>query len=341
MRVCFVMRSFMLFIFGVIVTIPISTIPQVALGNDQVIIYTSVDQEFSEPILKQFEKQTSILVKAVYDAEASKTVGLERRLLSEKSRPRADVFWNSEYLRTFKLAASDILMPYTPEASKSIPDTYSGPARLWAGFGIRARVFIVNNELVQKNKVPEKLFDLIDPKWKSKVAIAKPYFGTTSTHFAALYAKMGGQKYIDFLKALKANDVAILPGNSDVRDAVVAGKYVFGLTDTDDVSTALAKNDPVTMVFLDQDKEGSFEVFHTVSLIKDGPNPENAQKLIDYLTSAEVENELIKSGAVQISVRASGNGNVLGDQPVLWHVDAQKLMAALEPSAKLIRTYLE
>ena len=238
-----------------------------AAEHSYLVVYSSVDQEFSEPILKQFEKQTGIQVKAVYDAEASKTVGLERRLISEKSKPKADVFWNSEYLRTFKLASEDVLAPSPLTDAEAIPATYCAEDGLWNGFGIRARAFIVNNKLVPANQAPKKLTDLTDPKWKGKAAIARPYFGTTSTHFAALYAKMGEGKFIEFLKALKANRVALLPGNSDVKDAVVAGKYAFGLTDTDDINVALEKEEPVSMVYLDQDGEGSFEIFHTVSKI--------------------------------------------------------------------------
>lgn len=305
----------------------------------EVVIYSSVDQEFSEPILKQFEKESGIKVKAIYDAEASKTVGLERRLISEKSRPKADVFWNSEYLRTFKLASEGVLAPYIPATVSEIPSTYLAEDHLWTGFGIRSRAFIVNNKLVPPDEAPKKLTDLIDPKWKGKAAIAQPYFGTTSTHFAALYARMGEKNFIDFLTALKNNQIALLPGNSDVKDAVVAGRYVFGLTDTDDINVALEKGAPVSMIYLDQDTDGSFDVFHTVALINGGPNPENAKQLIDYLTSSRVEQGLINSGAVQLSVRKEKNP---GEQlPKLWHIAGEQLLKTLGPSAKVIRAYLE
>ena len=309
--------------------------------SDYVIVYSSVDQEFSEPILKQFEKQSGIKVKAVYDAEASKTVGLERRLISEKSRPKADVFWNSEHLRTFKLASLGVLAPYASANAKSIPASYRAGDNLWTGFGIRARVFIVNNKLVPKNQMPAKLTDLADPKWKGKIVIAKPTIGTTSTHFASLYARMGEKKYIEFLKALKANHVAILPGNSDVKDAVVAGKYAFGLTDSDDVFVAQQKKAPVSMVYPDQGGEGSFEIIYTVSMIKGGPNPENAKKLIDYLTSPKVAQELIASGAVMYSVQQPVSAGTKEKLPKFWRASGNELLKALEPSAKLIRAHLD
>lgn len=326
---------------SVMVIVLFNLVPSNGICSSSVVVYSSVDQAFSEPILKQFEKQTGIQVKAVYDAEASKTVGLERRLISEKAKPKADVFWNSEYLRTFKLASEGVLAPSPSSDAETIPATYCAEDGLWNGFGIRARAFIVNNKLVPANETPKKLTDLTDPKWKGKAAIARPYFGTTSTHFAALYAKMGEETFIEFLKALKANQVALLPGNSDVKDAVVAGKYAFGLTDTDDINVALEKEEPVSMVYLDQDGEGSFEIFHTASMVKGGPNPDNAKKLLEYLTSPEVERELIKSGAVQLSVRKAAKLGENEELPKLWHTAGNELLKALASSAKLIRAYLE
>jgi hypothetical protein len=71
--------------------------------QEQVVIYTSLDKIFSEPILKAFERQAGIKVLDVYDSEATKTTGLVNRLIAEKNNPRADVFWNSEIGRTIVL----------------------------------------------------------------------------------------------------------------------------------------------------------------------------------------------------------------------------------------------
>ncbi len=69
----------------------------------EVVIYTTVDQVYSEPILKAYEEKTGIRVKAVYDVEAAKTTGLVTRLEAEKARPQADVFWNGEFAQTMGL----------------------------------------------------------------------------------------------------------------------------------------------------------------------------------------------------------------------------------------------
>jgi len=46
-------------------------------GNQQsVVVYCSLDQNYAEPILKDFERASGVRVLPVYDTEAAKTVGL-------------------------------------------------------------------------------------------------------------------------------------------------------------------------------------------------------------------------------------------------------------------------
>jgi iron(III) transport system substrate-binding protein len=299
--------------------------------TNEVVVYTSVDQIFSEPVLAAFEKESGIKVRAVYDAEASKTVGLEKRLVAERSKPQADVFWNSEHIRTLKLAEQDLFSAYVPKESGSIPNDFKdNESMLWTGFGVRGRVFVVNSNLIDKADYPQSLEDLVDPKWAGKTAIARPLFGTTSTHFTAFYTRdqVGFEMFIEQLLSAK---VAILTGNSHVRDAVVRGEYVFGLTDTDDVAVAIQKGDPVDMVFPDQDREGTFAVFQTVGLIKNAPNSENAKKLIDYLTSEKNEAALVKSGAVQLSVRKNQS------TVRIWTEASRKMVDNIEPLGERLR----
>lgn len=313
-----------------------------ALAAPEVVVYTSVDQEFAEPILKHFEQQSGLKVKAVFDAEAAKTVGLERRLVAEKAKPKADVFWNSEYLRTLRLGAEGVLTSQ-PASAKTIPAEYRAKDGTWTGFGVRARVLLVNTQLVTNDQLPSALADLTHPRWKGRVALAKPYFGTTSTHFAALYSRWGEARFTQFLQALKENQTTLLPGNADVRDAVASGRFALGLTDSDDAIGALQAGKPVKMVFPDQEGEGAFGVFHTVALIKGGPHPHEALALVEYLTSESTENELIRHGAVQIPVRSPlSPASLMGTlTPKIWHLAAPELIPALADSARLIRTHLE
>ncbi len=135
----------------------------------EVVVYTSLDQVFSEPILKDFELQTGIQVKPVYDVEATKSTGLVNRLIAEKTNPRADVFWNSEVGRTLVLKGKSVLSPYSSPAAKDIPEQFKDPNGYWTGFAARARVLIYNTEMVNSSEVPQSIFELTSDKWKDNV----------------------------------------------------------------------------------------------------------------------------------------------------------------------------
>ena len=58
--------------------------------QNAVTVYVSEDQVFSEPILKDFERQSGIKVNAVFDTEEAKSTGVMNRMLAEKANPQAD-----------------------------------------------------------------------------------------------------------------------------------------------------------------------------------------------------------------------------------------------------------
>ncbi len=271
----------------------------------EVVVYTALDQIYSEPLLNQFEKTTGIRVLPVYDTEANKTVGLVNRLMAEKARPRCDVFWNNEIARTLVLKKENVLAPYKSPKADDIPTRYRDPENYWTGFAARARILIVNTELVPENETPTSMDDLIDLKWKGKAVIANPLFGTTSTHTAALFAEIGPAKAKDYFHALKENEVTIAAGNAMVRDMVARGERHFGWTDTDDANGAIEDGRPVKIVVPDQ-KEGQIGVLiipNTVSLVRGAPNPEEGKALIDFLLTRETEKYLAHCRSAQIPVR--------------------------------------
>jgi len=269
----------------------------------EVVIYTSLDQVFSEPILREFQARTGTEVKAVYDVEASKTTGLVNRLIAEQSRPRADVFWNSEVGRTLVLKDKGVLAPYRSPSAEDIPAQFKDPDGYWTGFAARARVLVYNKDLLAPSDLPQSIFDLTEPAWRGKLTMSYPLFGTTATHVAAWYALLGAERTEAYLRALKANDVLIVDGNAMTRDVVVGGEVPLGFTDTDDAYVAVQAGKPVGMLFPDKDGLGTLMIPNTVALVAGAPHPEEAGRLIDYLLSREVESKLAFSESMQIPVR--------------------------------------
>ncbi len=265
----------------------------------EVVVYTCLDQVYSEPILKQFEKASGIKVRAVYDTEAAKTTGLVNRLLARKDNPDCDVFWNNESAQTARLADKGLLATYESPQAKRFPAQFRDPQFRWTGFAARMRVIIYNTERLGPNDLPIGLADLAAPKWKGQTAIARPFFGTTLTHMAVLHQAWGPDRLREYLLALKGNDVALCLGNATVRDMVASGDRAFGLTDTDDAYGAMLDGKPVKVLIPDP-AEGAVLIPNTVAMVAGCPHPETARKLIDYLLSAEVERQLAASRSAQI-----------------------------------------
>jgi len=274
----------------------------------EVTVYVSTDRVFSEPILRAYEQQSGVRVNAVYDTEETKSTGLANKLLAEKNRSQADVFWSNEPVRTLVLKRNAVLAPYKSPNAEGIPETFKDPEGYWTGFSARSRVIVYNTNLVKPDEAPKSIFDLADAKWKDQVAIADPRFGSTSFHVAALYAEVGDERADEFFRKLKTNGVKIVPGNSVVRDMVARGEVKVGLTDTDDVNVALEDKQPVAMVFPDRDGMGVPIMPNMVSLVANGPHLEAGKRLIDYLLSPEVERMLAQSEAVQIPLHSGVEG---------------------------------
>ena len=266
----------------------------------RVVVYVALDEMYSRPILDAFEEATGIEVRAVYDTEASKTTGLRTRLVAERDRPRADVFWNNEVAQTIVLKKAGVLQAYRSRGAKAIPKAYRDTEGYWTGFAARGRVIIYNTNLVKTP--PQSILDLAKPEWKGRAAIAKPLFGTTATHAAALFALWGEERAKAFFQSLLDNKVGILPGNATVRDAVARGDYAIGLTDTDDANGAVVDGLPARWLFPDQEAGGlgTLIIPNTVALIAGSPHPEAGKKLIDFLLTPEVEKRLAGMRSIQI-----------------------------------------
>ena len=306
---------------------------QAGAAAAEVVVYSSVDDVFARPICERFQKESGIEVKLVPDTEETKSTGLLNRLIAERKRPVADVFWSGDPARAAVLKAKGISAPYHSANAADLPELFSDPAGHWTGFSSRARVIIYNKNLVAAGQEPKSVLDLADPKWKGKGCLANPLFGTTSMHAAALFQVLGDTKAREFFDAMKANGVAILSSNGEVKRRVGAGDFALGLTDTDDASVAMKEGKPVGVVFPDQDGMGALIVPNCAVLIANAPHSAEGKKFIDYLLTPAIEQALAESEAAQMPVRkgvAVPAGVRPLDQIKPMQVDYEKLATALE-----------
>jgi iron(III) transport system substrate-binding protein len=305
----------------------------------EVVIYTSVDQVYAEPVFLEFTNRTGVRVLPVYDVEAAKTTGLVNRLIAEKDHPLADVFWSGEFAQTMLLKEKGVLAQYASPLAGDIPSRFRDPDGYWTGFGGRARILIVNTDRMVPADYPHSVMDLASGRYPADtIGIAYPMFGTASTQAAALYAQLGYDDARHYFTQLHDRGVRTVDGNSVVRDLVARGDLSFGITDTDDACGAVEHGDHVAVIVPDQ-QEGGMGVLiipNTVAVIAGAPHPYEARLLADYLLGSDVEGSLVRSGWIQIPSRPVGgrvpciNASAISGMAVNYSA----IYAALEPSKK-------
>lgn len=297
----------------------------------EVVVYLSIDQPFTEPILRDYERQSGVKVRAVFDTEETKSTGVMNRIVAEAKNPQADVFWSGDSVRPFLLVKRGLVQPYVAPSSAAVPPAFKSPDGMWTGGAARARLLLVNRSRVTPGEMPRSVRDLADPRWKGQTAIANPLFGTTTMHVAALAEAWGDDALKVFLSQLKSNGVRIASSNGEVKRLVAAGEVAFGLADSDDAAEAQKEGAPVEIVYPDQEGIGTL-VMPTAVVVVKGPHGDEARRLADYLLSPQAEQKLVDLAShipLRPDVNPSPGGHRVSDFRTM-RVDYAKIADAME-----------
>ncbi|MCA9021369.1 MAG: ABC transporter substrate-binding protein, partial [Planctomycetaceae bacterium] len=231
-----------------------------------------------------------------FDTEATKSLGLTNLIIREKDHPRCDVFWNNQALGTAALKDQGLLASYQGSGYQRIPVEFKDPEGYWTGFAARLRVYIANTDSYKLSyeNVAETLTGPLD-----RVAIAKPLYGTTLSHFTILCDAWGIEKLQEWYQSLLDRGIQVTSGNSSVKNLVATDACMLGYTDTDDYFVAVDAGQPVTALPV-LVEEKALLIPNIVAIIKRTKRQKQAEALVDYLLSAEVELELSQSQSRQI-----------------------------------------
>lgn len=253
--------------------------------NNKLVVYTSHKIEVYGPLIKEFEERTGIWVTVVTGG----TNELLEQIAIEKDAPKCDVMFGGgvENLEANK----DYFMPYTCSQCEEIEELYKSADGCWTAFSSLPIVFIYNNKLVYETAAPTGWKDLLENRWKGKIAFADP--NTSGSSYTALATMMqiinedNEQTLRKFIEALDGN---ILSGSGDVIDAVVTGTRLVGITLEETALKKIAAGADITMVY---PSEGISAVPDGCAIIKNSQNEENAKQFIEFIISKDVQQYIV------------------------------------------------
>ena len=153
----------------------------------------------------------------------------------------------------------------------------SDPVGYWWPVHLSAQAILVNTDMVKPADYPKSYWDIVDPKWKGRVAIRDPRAsGGGAWHMLGIYntPDMG----IDYIKKLKATvePFIVRGGSRKIRDAIARGQFALGFSGRGENIRDLPKGTPVKFIV---PKEGQAWTPFSMATIKGAARP-NAAKVI-------------------------------------------------------------
>lgn len=261
--------------------------------GERLVIYTSHKEEVYGPIVKEFQQRTGIWVEVVTGGsnELLERIAME----AESGEPVCDLMFGGgvESLAAYE----DCFEPCKPEGVEYLRDVGLSAGDLWTPFSSLPMVLVYNTRLVPEGEVTGWA-DLLDPRWKGRIAFADPTVsGSGYTAALTLFSCIEGDDW-DILAELVANlDGGELPDSGDVVESVRSGSRYIGVTLEE---TALKQLSPeVAIVY---PAEGTSAVPDGCALIKGARHPENARAFLEFVIGRDVQ-ELLVSDLSRRSVR--------------------------------------
>jgi len=217
------------------------------------------------------------------------------RLNAEQPRPQGDILLGiakETYDGNYNL-----FRPYKSVNHAAIPENVRDKANppKYYGFSMPLQAFIVNTKLLAANQYPQTWKDLADPKYRKKIIFANP--ALSGSAYAQIY--MIWKLYGDtVLKAVAENGVFVASSTA-VPESVARGEYEIGVTGEGNVADHIRRGDPVTYVY---PKDGTGARFDASGIINNGPNPKAAELFMDFLTTKEAYNIILKTRSRRVVI---------------------------------------
>ena len=165
--------------------------------------------------------------------------------------------------------------------------------RLAVGF-VRAGWLVRRAKPVIDERWKALLFDLADPKWKGKVAVAGTRERTTLSWASWLVHEKGKDSIQQYFQQLRSNGLTILSDNSEVWRGVGRGEFAIGVTNSPNSHLAARAGLPVGEVYPDQDTIGTLVNLNAIAVVEGGPHPELAKQFVDFVLSPAGQRLLVE-----------------------------------------------
>ncbi len=270
-------------------------------GTDQrakgkLVMYWGANEDFMVKHIAAFTKETGIKVEAVR-MSSGEIIG---RLQAEKNNPRASVWFGGSIDGHIQAKKDGLLAPYVSHNAAVIPAKFKDPEGYWTGVYVGYLGFASNAKLLKERNLqaPTSWNDLLNPALKGQIICANP--GSSGTAYAVLATMvqlLGEKEGLAYMNKLDKQIKSYQKSGPAAASFAGQGECIVGITYLHD--GIQFREEGMKDLVLTAPKEGTGYEIGGVSLIKGGPDAENAKKFIDWCLTKRAQELGQQAGAYQ------------------------------------------
>jgi iron(III) transport system substrate-binding protein len=257
-----------------------------ALGQSKVIVYSANEANLNRYVFEAFTRETGIVVEQV---EGGSGV-IIRRLVSERERPLGDTVWGVS--RTLLQANRTLFASYASKNKDAVPSQFRDSDDRWLGTNVHLLVLLQNTRLVPSDAGPKGWGDLLDPKWKGKIAFTDPANSGSAYSNVTMLVQLWGPGEPGWEKVSRLlGNTKVLNRSSLVFQGVGNGEFPLGMSLEYAGIQWAANGAPVKVIY---PQDGTIAQMEGVAVIRGGPNPEAAKQFVDYVSRKDVREMILR-----------------------------------------------
>lgn len=257
-----------------------------AESSGSLVVYSGRSEELVAPLFERFTEETGIEVDVRYGDSADLALAIDE----EGERGRADVFFSQSPGAIGFLTAADRLAPLSQEVLDRVPVEDRSAEGSWVGVSGRARVLVYNTDDNDPAALPASVFDLTDPAYAGKVAVA-PTNGSFIDFVSGMRQAVGDERTEEWLAGMAANDSPNYANNNAILEAVARGEVPLGLANHYYLERAKEEDPDITAAnhFFAAGDPGSLLLVAAAAVTATSENTDEAEQLVAFLLSDETQ----------------------------------------------------
>ena len=293
-----------------------------------VVFYAAEELDVATKVATTFEAKYGIKV----TVERSGGERVFQRLMQEVSTGinAADFVTSSNRSHFVAWKREKILAPYMTEDLMKWPADQRDPDGMFASGTGTLTVLAYNTKLVKAEDAPKSFKDLLDPKWKGKIALGHPaYSGSILSAVYVLAQKLGW----DYFKQLATQDIMQLQSGTEPPKKLAVGErqVMFGSEGTS--WTLMDAGEPLSIIYA---SEGTPGVSGAAGILGKAPHP-NAARLFAQFFYSKDGMQILSDGGYRMfhpDVTLKANRKRMQDIPTIFADSTELDKAAEDVKAK-------